>query len=361
METEGRVEMYLPDFKFYLFGMGNRRKILYKKGMLLDALTGGKVRKWDLKAETICAPEYTVTLKTLKAEKVIIREDEEAVWIEEDGEVTCLTRGHLKLPTFEGATYPPLLRVLHHEILINIVDGKPLPNFFVYQRPWYRDGAMMCMCLEKTGNLHLVKDWILGLREPFDRNNAGDCEPDNFGQALYMISLVSDASHQLVKAILQTIPWFKKGKYIVGLTDHRERPVYQTKWLKFGLRQLGLDDPFEIPKVFDEYSALFWMDHKEAHVDGPPFDEKAKELYPYLGWAEAHFHKWPPPVTYSEDQYPMTWEAHASQANYEGMALISQEYVDRRICAPHAWHAAEMFLYFLDEQQTLSNGQGSII
>jgi len=69
----------------------------------------------------------------------------------------------------------------------------------------------------------------------------------------------------------------------------------------------------------------------------------------------------PPTMTYFEDQYPITWEAHASQANYEGMALISQEYVDRRICAPHAWHAAEMFLYFLDEQQILSNRQGSII
>jgi hypothetical protein len=38
---------------------------------------------------------------------------------------------------------------------------------------------MMCMRLERTGNLGLVKDWILTLREPFDCNNAGVCEPDN--------------------------------------------------------------------------------------------------------------------------------------------------------------------------------------
>jgi hypothetical protein len=45
----------------------------------------------------------------------------------------------------------------------------------------------------------------------------------------------------------------------------------------------------------------------------------------------------------------MTWEARASQANYPGMKLISKEYTDRRICAPHSWHAAEMFLYLLDD------------
>jgi hypothetical protein len=49
-----------------------------------------------------------------------------------------------------------------------------------------------------------------------------------------------------------------------------------------------------------------------------------------------------------EEQYPLTWEARASQANYEGMKLVSKEYTERRICAPHSWHAAEMFLYLLD-------------
>jgi len=340
--------MKLPDCEFYLFGMGQRRKLLYKHGMLSDALTGETIRKWDVASESICSAEYSVKLEMPNGERAVIREGERGLWVEENEDKGCLAESHIALPRFEGHPHASLLRSLHQEILINIVDGKPVPNFSVYSKPWYRDAAMMCMCLERTDNLHLVKEWICELEEPFDRNNAGNCEPDNLGQALYMLSLVSGASHPLVGTILQTIPQFRKGNHIVGITDGAEHPVYQTKWLKFGLRCLGLDDLYEIPEVFDSYSALFWMDYTQAHVNGPHFTEKSKELYPYLGWAEAHFHHWMPKVTLGEHQYPLTWEAHASQADYNGMALVSQQYVERRICAPHAWHAAEMFLYFLN-------------
>jgi len=201
--------------------------------------------------------------------------------------------------------------------------------------------------LQKTDNLHLIKPWILKLNEPFDHNNAGNREPDNLGQVLYLISLTADSSHPLVDKVLRTIPQFQKGKHLVGSTDFSEHPVYQTKWLKFGLRALGLEDPYEIPAVFDSYSALFWMDFKTAHVQGPAFSKKAMTNYPYLAWAQAHFHFGPPPMSLQE-QYPLTWEAHASQANYAGMRLVSKEYTDRKICVPHSWHAAEMFLFLLD-------------
>lgn len=341
--------MRTPINCFYLFGMGNRRKMLYKEGKLIDALSGQVIQEWKIISENIYPSEYRVVLELINGKTTIIWEDEVGVWVKENKKKTLLTEGHLRLPRFEENKYAPLLRILHHEILINIVNGKPLPNFFVYSKPWYRDAAMMCMCLNKTGNLHLVRRWILNLREPFDRNNSGICEPDNLGQALYMISLVSNASHPLVDAIRGIIPKFRKYNYITGLTDFREHPVYQTKWLKFGLRKLGLNDSFQIPRVFDDYSALFWMDYKEAHVPGPPFEEKVKKFYPYLAWAEAHFHGWPLPMEYSNTRYPLTWEAYASQAKYVGMALISQEYVSQKICMPHAWHAAEMFLYLLEQ------------
>jgi len=340
--------MRLPDCKFYLFGMGNRRKLLYKQGMLLDALTGESIRKWDVASENVQPSEYAVNIETRKGRKATVKEDETGVWIEDDGERIFLTRSRLRLPSFERSKRPSMLRVLHHEILVNIVNGKPVPNLLAYPKPWYRDAAVMCMCVEKTGNLHVVEDWIFGLKEPFDRNNAGDCEPDNLGQVLYMISLVSDPSHPLVDTILNTVPQFRKGNHIIGLTDHSERPVYQTKWLKFGLKSLGLDDPYEVPEVFDEYSALFWMDFRKEHVDGSPFSDEARMFYPYLGWAEAHFHGWSPPMEYSNGKYPLTWEAHASQADYDRMALISEDYVNWKICAPHAWRAAEMFLYLFD-------------
>jgi hypothetical protein len=159
---------------------------------------------------------------------------------------------------------------------------------------------------------------------------------------------VSDSSHPLVEKVFDTIPEFQEGRHLDGSTDFSKHPVYQTKWLKFGLRALGLQDPYEIPAVFDSYSALFWMDYKMEHVQGKGFSKNGITNYPYLGWAEAHFHGWPAP-TPVEEQYPMTWEAHASQANYPGMKLVSKEYTNRRICAPHSWHAAEMFLYLLDD------------
>ncbi len=40
------------------------------------------------------------------------------------------------------------------------------------------------------------------------------------------------------------------------------------------------------------------------------------------------------------------WEA--SQADYRGMGIIDQEYLGGRLCTPHTWHAAEVFLYLLE-------------
>ena len=74
---------------------------------------------------------------------------------------------------------------------------------------------------------------------------------------------------------------------------------------------------------------------------------RSRELYPYLGWAEDHFYNSAPAIAGSGERYPVTWEAHASQANYAGMAIVSKEFVERKIAAPHSWHAAEMFLYLL--------------
>jgi hypothetical protein len=340
--------MQLPKVNFYLFGMGNRDKFLYRDGKLFNARTGKVIRKWEVVKEIIHPCEYTVRLSTSYSREILITEDEKAVWIKEGTERLCLTEGEINLPKFKGHPQAGIMRVLLHEILISIVNTKPVPNFMVYSKPWYRDAAMVAMCLEKTNNLHLIKPWILKLDEIFDRNNAGNHEADNLGQVLYLISLVSDSSHPLVEKVLDTIPNFQKGKYIEGSTDFSKHPVYQTKWLKYGLRALGLEDTYEIPKVFDSYSVLFWMDYKAEHVKGRGFSKNSIKNYPYLGWAEAHFHGWPVP-TPLEEEYPMTWEARASQASYPGMKLVSKEYTDREICAPHSWHAAEMFLYLLDD------------
>lgn len=340
--------MILADQPFFLFGCGPRRKLLYRGGELLDARTGELLRHWNMGSAVIRAADLTVTIALAgSGEQVVISEDEQGVWLKEGGMRTSLAAAPVALPSFADQQRDPakaaLLRILHHEILVNIVDGKPLPNFMVYGRPWYRDGAMMAMVLARTGNLGLIKDWILALREPFDRNNKGQREPDNLGQVLYLVSLVADAQHPIVATVLKEAEACRAGDHLTGNSDFAPHPVYQTKWLKYGLRALGLPDPWKIPAVADSYSALFWMDYRGEHVGQAGFDSQGRQNYPYLGWASDHFYRKPP--TLPAVGFPLSWEASASEADYAGMKLVSPAYAAQRISAPHTWHAAEMFLY----------------
>ncbi len=337
--------MNFPQPSFFICGMGNRRKLLFREGVLSDARSGEIVRRWDAKNIEIAPHEYSCRWQTPENDWVALREDETGVWLHENAGQTLLSEGYVSLPRFEGHPHQRLLRALHAEILVNIVGGEPVPNFLVYDKAWYRDAASMAMCLDKTGNLHLIENWIRNLRGPFDLNNKGNREPDNLGQLLYLISLVGDDSHPLVATILEAAETFRRDDFIIGLSDYGEHPVYQTKWLKFGLRALKLPDCYQIPAVFDSYSALFWMDFRQSHVDGAGFSAAEGEDYPYLAWAQAHFHGAPPPFHLLGENYPLTWEGAASEANYEGMKIVYPAYLERRLCAPHTWHAAEAFLY----------------
>ena len=340
--------MVTAETKFFLFGMGNRTKIIYKKGALYDALNGNIIKSWETYKSEIYPEKYAVLLHCPHG-IVEITEDCRGVAVSENGRKDYITEDEINLPDFSDKKHSALLRILHHEILFNILEGKPLPNLFVYSKPWYRDAAMMCMCLEKTGNLRLVKKWIKSLRQPYDKNNAGHCEPDNLGQALYMISLISDRNHPLVQTLLEEAEKVRKHDYITGLTDFGEHPVYQTKWLKYGLAHLRMEDNWKIPVISDSYSQLFWMDYKDEHADCERFSKESIELYPYLGWAQAHFYD----TGFGEDTplsvSPLTWECQASQANYEGIRKLSAMYADAKYCSPHTWHSAEAFLYLYED------------
>jgi hypothetical protein len=342
----------LPQVRFFLFGMGQRPKFIYRDGRLLDARSGAVVRQWPLGTETIVPPDYLVAVQTADGAQVRIVEDETAVWIESAGRRELLpgTRLPVKLPRFNGHRYARVLRVLHQELLVNITPAGPVPNFFVYAKPWYRDGAMMALAFKETGNLDLIREWILGLREPFDRNNGGETEADNLGQVLFLVSLVSDTNHPVVPRVLAELPRFERigphGRFIQGRTDFAEHPVYQTKWLKFGLRALGLPDRYRVPAVPDSYGALFWMDYRDQHTPGKDAEDRGN--YPYLGWACDHFHRAKKSPISNRD-YPLTWERHASQANYAGLRVVDPVYADQKLAAPHTWHAAEVFLYVLEQ------------
>ena len=341
----------LPNIRFFLFGMGQRQKLVYRSGQLMNAASGQLLREWKLKSDVIVPPDYLVALETADGATVHIREDETAVWIEEGGTRTAVegTQHPIRLPDFAGHRYSRILRVLHQEVMVNITPAGPVPNFFVYPKPWYRDSAMMALVLRETGNLDQIRDWILGLRDVFDRNNAGEAEADNPGQVLFLISLVSDHTHPLVPKILDAVKMLQTagpdGKFIKGRSDFGEHPVYQTKWLKFGLRALGLPDPYVVPAMEDSYSALFWMDYRDTYVKGKDADDR--QGYPYLGWASDHFHKTKRSPIGNRD-YPLTWEQHAGQADYRGLKLIDPIYFTQKLSAPHTWHAAEVFMYLLE-------------
>jgi hypothetical protein len=347
----------LPDIKFFLFGMGNRTKFVYRDGMLMNASSGEIIKSWSVKDDMILPASYMVWMADSIGEITIISENETGVWVETSTgkELIPGTNGKISLPDFRDNEYAQILRVLHHEILINIVDSKPLPNYLVYSNPWRRDAAMMAFCLEKTGNLTLIKDWILSIDSPYDRNNAGETEADNLGQTLYLLSLFSDSNHPVVGQILEEVKKFeiheKNGIHIRGRSDFHETPVYQTKWLKYGLSKLGLPDIYSVPFLDDDYATLFWWDYKESYFMGTndAHDKWKTNNYPYIGWAADHFHGLKRGPISNRD-YPLTWEIEASQADYSGMEIIDSVYVHRKISVPHTWHTAEVFLYLTDNQ-----------
>ncbi|BDI28813.1 hypothetical protein CCAX7_008640 [Capsulimonas corticalis] len=386
---------YATETDYYLFGLGSRRKLIYQNATLRDALTGDVLYSWPGGTRFTITPEggcvwFTNTHRT-QSPNMMIDEGSSGVWVGNRGTQfsengvhsvkmhgESVTSGRVGLCRFRGLgeyerpelyhPYDVVLKVLQREALFNIMDGAPRPNVFVYDRPHYREAAMICMVLEKTRNLHLVRDWILGLSDPFDRARGVD-EPDNLGQLLYMISLVSDASHPLVPVVLDEAKRFRVGDHISGLTDSEPHPVYQTKWLKFGLRSLGLPDNHTIPPVYDSYSSLIWWAHQDEHIDGPRFDEQTRQRRPYLAWAEDHFYGNAPvgmdalmTTTYGHqvrrdvytdrNQYigpsQLTYEQDSPTAAYGRFAHVNSDDAKNRICRPHAWHAAEMFLHLAE-------------
>ena len=248
-----------------------------------------------------------------------------------------------KPPVFTGHPFEKQLDILHEEIVSQIVDGQPLPNKYVYRKPWRRDAAMTAMVLEKTGRIGLIRDWILSLDTPFDCNNQGNCEPDNIGQSLYLLGCVTDANHPSVQAFVDVAhECLDDDGILIGSVDYGRHRVYAQKWLKFGLEKCGLDSSWVvIPDEYDEYDGIFWMDGSR----NPSLATvKLNENYPYLTWAQ--WHKGGRTFTPEEIPAvsPMSWEAHASEADYEAIRPVNSQWADAKICYPHTWHAAEMFL-----------------
>ncbi|MBO4983773.1 MAG: hypothetical protein J6D23_06910 [Clostridia bacterium] len=339
--------MILPEKNFFLFGMGDRDKYIYKNFSLTRYSDGKILYAWNNCTEEFLYSDYTVVLTKNNGGRVVLYENEEGFFIDDK----CICASKIYLPDFKEYKYKDQLRILLHEVLINIFDGKPVPNYFVYKKPWYRDSAMMGMVLKATNNLHLIKDWILSITDLYDKNNAGNCEPDNLGQLLYLISLVDDKNNPMVEKIYNEAKRISKNGLLTGLTDFNDHRIYSTLWLKFALKELNIEEDFlNIPEEFDNYARMFWMDRDGIERE-TKYENEYNWLYPYLWWAVKHFEKEPIDKEYLEIRYPMSWEKEASQANYEEIRQLSNIYADNKFSAPHTWHAAEMFLYLIEMEK----------
>jgi hypothetical protein len=344
--TNGRT---LPLVNFFFFGMGDRLKMVYRDGVLFNAKTGKTLRRWRVKTAFIVPSEYLVHLELENGKAVDIQEDTRGVYIYENNLQVIMAESSLSLPSFSDKKFSSILKVLHHEILMNVDEGLPLPNFLVYQKTNYRTAAMMTVVLKQTNNLNLISNWVLNLKEPYDRSIEGSPEIDNLGEVLYIISAVSDAKHPLIEKILEEADGYKNSNYIEGKTEDAFHPVYQTKWMKYGLKALGISDNYKIPLIYDNYSPVFWLDFKAQNVQGRQFDELTSLNSPYLTWAEDHTFNQKRAIVSLAD-YPLSWESDNKSANYAGINIIDRSYFQSKLCATHGWHAAEMFLLLVEQK-----------
>ncbi len=347
--------MIKPEKQFYIFGFGPREKYIYKQGgELIQFNTGKVVRKFDVKREKFLFDRYRVVIWTNDERTYDLYENENGVYLDNitNGtreESECLTTSkRINLPDFEEYKYPEQLRILHGEILTSFLGKDPVPNIYVYKKPWYRDGAMMALCLEKTGNLHIMRDWALGITDLYDRNNKGNCEPDNLGQLAFVLSCFVDKTYPLVKEIEIEAKRIMENGLLTGMTDYNHHEIYSTLWLKYAFERLDMDTSYiKIPSEFDSYARMFWMDKSEVETE-TPFSFTYDEKYPYLTWALWHFNGDTVDEKYLEIKYPMSWEIEASEANYEAIAPLSTEYAKNKCGAPHSWHSAEMLMYLIE-------------
>ncbi len=339
--------------RFFLFGMGNRAKYIYKNYTLRNLDSGETVMAFkDAVSDSIIPDKYTVIV-TVGDSVIRILEDEYGVRVM-GPQSECLldgTSSHVYLPEFDGFVYDRVLKVLHHELLINIKNSIAYPNILVYYRPFYRDAFMATLCLEKTGNAYLLADWIAGISQLYDMEN-GQAEADNLGELLYLSHVARFDNELLLRLLVeirrQTID-DGKHKYLSGTTDGASNSEYATQILKFALAKTGLHDDYTDSPTPGIYKDLCWFTNMKPKqretVWGLTafFFDKTDFSYPYLQWARAHYYddfEAPMPAA----DYPLSWEALASQAHYEGMAAISSRAVEQKICYPHLWTAAEMFL-----------------
>lgn len=353
-----KVSVTTPDI--VMMGMGQRKKYVLEKNTNdyiyyhYDTTTKTKTVILENLSNVIYDPiDYTIKCVDENKEKIIISENEIGIYLKKGNNLTVLDdSNYINIPNYTKNRYGDYMRILFYETMVNVLPNGFTPNYLTYGNFWYRDGAIIAMVLEATDNLSQMKlnietDETFGYKI-YDGARGGVNEPDNLGELLYMLSLKGEKKDSpIVEAILKEAERIKqKDNCIHGITDKQELYVYQTTWLKFGMEKLGLDSSaYNIKNKSDKYATKCWWYKKVNPYDYTDYTdinyiEKTlfninKTYYPYLTIAELHYHQKKIKLP-TELNYPISFE-------FQDWGLSQQAK-----CSPHAWTAAELFLYLLD-------------
>lgn len=370
---------------FFSFGMGDRRKMIYKKGKLIDLKTKQVIRSFDFTHEMIIPNMYTVLLLDQAGQITRIYEDETGVHIEkgrmakiwedwnnynqwEDdrlnnretrlveniaSETITTSKNKINLPNFEDSKVGRVLKVLHQEVLVNIDHGKPRTTLMTRtnESGLYREGMVAAMVLEKTNNTWLFEDWmkqissIYDCRNKLEKNEAKCTESaDNPGQLLYLLGAITNSRQDLTNKIKAEVKQKVVNGKFVGEVDGEKMGYYPTALLINGARRnkidLGYD--FNLGKA-DKYLGLTWWlnDYKEAK-HGNIVDP----MHPAKEWASVHQEPGHYGLTTILDEaYPLTFDGELTKAEAEEQKLINGHYShEKGPKLSSIWHASEMFL-----------------
>ena len=370
---------------FFSFGMGDRRKMIYKKGKLIDLKTKQVIRSFDFTHEMIIPNMYTVLLLDQAGQITRIYEDETGVHIEkgrmakiwedwnnynqwEDdrlnnretrlveniaSETITTSKNKINLPNFEDSKVGRVLKVLHQEVLVNIDHGKPRTTLMARtnESGLYREGMVAAMVLEKTNNTWLFEDWmkqissIYDCRNKLEKNEAKCTESaDNPGQLLYLLGAITNSRQDLTNKIKAEVKQKVVNGEFVGEVDGEKMGYYPTALLINGARKnridLGYD--FNLGKA-DKYLGLTWWlnDYKEAK-HGNIVDP----MHPAKEWASVHQEPGHYGLTTILDEaYPLTFDGELTKAEAEEQIIINEHYShEKGPKLSSIWHASEMFL-----------------
>lgn len=346
---------FLNNSEYYFFGLGNRKKYLYKEGNLIDLDTSLPVYKYKVKSSEIIPNIYTVIIEDMNGNFIKLYEDEKGVHCSVNGNdvIVSGTNNYLNLYKFEGEKYQNIKKVLYSEILFNIKNSVIYPNILVYDMPWYRDAALATMVLKYTNNLDLITNWVNNIRDIYDYQNKGVKEPDNLGELLYILSTQKDKNEQLINKIIKEAESIAKknpkGYYLTGLTDYSSHSIYQSLWYKLGITSNNKKYNFITSNEEDGYAQLAWW---SDNIVDENILASENPYFPYLSLAT--YHKvGKGTITLNGSIYPLSWERGASEAKYQNMKIVGDYYADNAISPLHVWTASELLLLILDETGNL--------